>query len=87
MKRIEDRFRGPGAERPLYPSDRVFVVRVPSVFEPVGERLDGRVEHIGTHSGREFAGLEDLAAFIREVLGERGGDSARSPNNDTNRRR
>lgn len=53
---------------PLYPSALTFVIRVPRDTDPAALRLHGRVEHILSSSGREFAGTEDLLEFIRAVL-------------------
>lgn len=73
---MNDSKRGNPEERteskPLYPSGRTFVVRVPRDAGPIDANLLGHVEHIPSGSGREFTGTDDLLAFIRRVLSTEG---------------
>jgi len=50
------------------PVSRSFVVQFTADTVPASRRFRGRVEHIDSGRSRRFNSLDDLAAFITEVL-------------------
>jgi len=57
---------GPGGSS--LPVSRSFVVQLTVDTVPASRGFRGRVEHIESGRSRRFASLEDLGAFIGEVL-------------------
>jgi len=57
---------GPGGSS--LPVSRSFVVQLVADTVPASRGFRGRVEHIESGRSRRFASLEDLGAFIGEVL-------------------
>jgi len=50
------------------PASRSFVVQFTSDTAPGAQLFQGRVEHIESARSTRFASLDDLAAFVRDVL-------------------
>ena len=50
------------------PVSRSFVLQFTTDTAPASQRFRGRVEHIDSGRSRRFNTLDDLAAFITEVL-------------------
>ena len=57
---------GPGGSS--LPVSRSFVVQLTADMVPASGGFRGRVEHIESGRSRRFASLEDLGAFLTEVL-------------------
>jgi hypothetical protein len=62
------------------PVDRAFVVQFSPETSPADGRLGGRAEHV--HSGRSarFESLDQLLAFVGQVLSERSVETKGAPN-------
>lgn len=58
----------PPKELPLSPS-RAFVIQLREGTE-VGNRFAGRAEHVGSAHSARFQSVEELLAFIAQVLGD-----------------
>jgi len=63
-----DRDRRTPQESPSLPASRSFVVQFTADTAPASRRFRGRIEHIESARARHFASLEDLAAFVADVL-------------------
>jgi hypothetical protein len=63
-----DRDRRKVQESPSLPASRSFVVQFTADTAPASRRFRGRIEHIESARSRRFASLEDLAAFVADVL-------------------
>ena len=50
------------------PLSRSFVVQFSSDTAPAVHRVHGRIEHIHSGRSRRFGSLEELIAFVEEVL-------------------
>jgi hypothetical protein len=59
---------GPRGGGSLLPPSRSFVVQFSDDTAPPSGRFLGRVEHIESGRSRRFASLEELVAFVSEVL-------------------
>ena len=66
-ERDRDRRKAQESPSPL-PASRSFVVQFTADTAPASRRFRGRIEHIESARSRRFASLEDLAAFVAEVL-------------------
>ena len=51
------------------PVDRAFVVQFSPETSPADGRLGGRVEHVHTGRSARFDSLDQLLAFVGQVLG------------------
>lgn len=65
MRRATD---APARELPLSPS-RAFVIQLREGTE-VGKRFAGRAEHVQSAHAAQFQSVEELLAFIEQVLGD-----------------
>jgi len=63
-----DRDRRTPQESPSLPASRSFVVQFTADTAPASRRFRGRIEHIESARSRRFVSLEDLAAFVADVL-------------------
>jgi len=63
-----DRDRRRTQESPSLPASRSFVLQFTADTAPASRRFRGRIEHIESARSRRFASLEDLAAFVADVL-------------------
>jgi len=63
-----DRDRRRTQESPSLPAARSFVLQFTADTAPASHRFRGRIEHIESARARRFASLEDLAAFVADVL-------------------
>ena len=63
-----DRDRRKPQESPSLPASRSFVVQFTADTAPVSCRFSGRIEHIESARSRRFVSLDDLAAFVADVL-------------------
>jgi len=59
---------GPPHGRSSLPTSRAFVVQFTEDTAPGGPCFRGRVEHIESGGSRQFASLDDLAAFFAQAL-------------------
>jgi hypothetical protein len=66
--------------RPSLPTNQAFVVQLHDDVEVEKGQFFGRVEHVVSGKATRFASLEELVAFIKQVLREQSasdeGDSA-----------
>ena len=63
-----DRDRRKAQESPSLPASRSFVIQFTADTAPASRRFRGRIEHIESARSRRFTSLEDLAAFVTDVL-------------------
>ena len=76
----DDVSRSPGdAGRGALPAERAFVLHLRGDAGGAEEPLAGRVEHITSGRTRHFDSLEELVAFLREVVGRLGKSPADQP--------
>jgi hypothetical protein len=68
----DDVNRGQGAagRGGALPAERAFVLHLRDDTGGAAERLAGRVEHITSGQTRHFDSLEELVAFLREVVAQ-----------------
>lgn len=52
----------------MYPSDHAFVVQFSSDADPTREQMIGRAEHLESGRRIQFKSLEELGAFMKQVL-------------------
>jgi len=64
---------------PLFPSARAFIVHFTRDAELV-EQVRGRVEHVTTGRSKQFSTIDDLFAFVREVMQDGRADGATTVN-------
>lgn len=55
-------------ESPSLPASRAFVVQLSGDTQPRRGRVRGRAEHIESGRSQQFGTLEELMAFVGEVL-------------------
>jgi len=55
-------------QRPSLPSNRAFVVQLHADAEVDKGRVFGRVEHIVSFQATHFQSIEELVAFIKQVI-------------------
>ena len=63
-----DRDRRKAQESPSLPASRSFVVQFTADTAPASRCFRGRIEHIESARSRRFVSLDDLAAFVADVL-------------------
>ena len=68
VARERERDRRKARESPSLPVSRSFVVQFTADTAPASRRFRGRIEHIESARSRRFASLEDLVAFVADVL-------------------
>jgi len=51
------------------PAERAFVVQIAPDWDPEAGSLSGRVQHLATADGGNFASVEGLVAIVRRVFG------------------
>lgn len=55
------------------PTDRAFVVQFTTTTDMHQRRVAGRVEHVASGHSSHFRSLQELWAFIAQMLGEKQG--------------
>ena len=68
MVTARDRDKHSAQKSPSLPASRSFVVQFTADTAPASRCFRGRIEHIESARSRRFASLEDLAAFVADVL-------------------
>lgn len=53
-----------------WPQTFAFVVQFPDNADPQAGAFEGRIEHVSSGRVAQFAALDDLRAFVTEVLKE-----------------
>lgn len=69
--------RAPGRdqrERPIYPSERSFLVKFSRDSTLADEQCSGHIEHLDSGRAIRFGNLQQLFAFIGELFASAAGD-------------